>query len=346
MRWMDFERPRNLPKWFLTTVAELDFNFQPGLLAKLLRSSPHRRHTVAALIAICFPDRFDSYHSKASEMAQELASGRLGSLLQRWLPISPQGFLRALGRMNEDIENPDFYRKLFNAYSDPDRRDVVRALRHIRGLNSRMLSIVMGAPSSLLWSGGWQLVRNESERDDLVAAISTIKEYAGATDVDISRSLTAALDHGSVTKFVQGWLGRASLPAPPDIGHPMIRPILTAAELRRAALEFQNCMAGYLLDALSGKDAFYLMDSPVHGRMVARISQDDVEAPWRLTGVHMKRNRTPTFAASQWVAEQFASVGIRPQHLRRPRGAKWAVIERLLDPVYYDLDDTMDDWEA
>lgn len=345
MHWMDFERPHTMSEWFLTAVADLDFEFHPGVLAKLLRSSPHRRHVAAAIIAIRFPDRRNGYPPEAAEAALEIASGRLVTLLQKWLPTCPAGLLGALSRMDDAVEVPDFYRRLFVAYSDPEHRDVIRALRHVRGLNSRMLAVVMDASPILLRSGGWQLAKSPRQLGDLTAAISLIEEFTDVNDLEIARSLSAALAHGSVTKFIKNWLGRSRLPTSPDIGHPMIRPISTAADLHRTALEFENCMAGYLLDILSGKEAFYVADSPVHGRMVARIAQEEVDAPWLLLGVHLKRNRTPTFAASEWVAQQFAGAGIRPQHLRRRRGKKWAVIERLLDPVLYDFDDMSEDWE-
>jgi hypothetical protein len=279
-------------------------------------------------------------------MACELANGRLAALLRKWLPTPPQGFLMALGRMDDAVENPVFYRQLFCVYSEPDQRDVVRALRHLQGLNARHLDIVIDAPSILLRSGGWRLVHSPSQRDDLVAAISTIKKIAGATDLEISRSLTAALDHGSVTRFIRGWLRRSRFPAPPDIRHAMISPILTADALRHCSIEMENCLdgEGFLLDVLCGKEAFYIADSPLHGRMVVRIAHEDVKAPWQLLGVHKKRNRMPSYEASEWVAEQLAVAGIERQNLRLQREEKWQAIERLLDPLIHDLDDMLADW--
>lgn len=341
---MVIDRPPTIPNWLLITVADLDIKFQPGLLAQIVRSSPHRRHVVATILAVSFPDREQGYPPEAFELAAELAAGRLATLLENWLPSSPQGSLGVLGRMHENIEIPDFYRKLYQTYSDPDRRDVVRALRHIRNLNARMLDVVIDAAPILLRSGGWQLVRSRQQRDDLLAALSTIQEISGATDAEISRSLTSALAHGSVTKFITGWLSRSRFPAPPDIGHPMIQPILSAAELHQTSLEFENCLNGFLLDAVCGKEAFYVAESPVFGRMVVRIAHEDLDSAWELLGVHLKRNRTPSFAATEWVRGEFADAGIRHQGLRRSRGEKFAAIERLLDPVILDLDEMMAEW--
>jgi hypothetical protein len=342
---MSFGRPHTILNWYLTAIGDLDLQFQPGLLAQLLRSSPHRRHVIAAIIAIRFPDRRNGYPPEASEMACELASGRLAVLLQKWLPTSPQGFLGALGRMHDAIENPDFYRQLYRVYSDPELREVERALRHVRGLNARMLDIVTNAPPILLRSGGWRLVSSPRQRDDLVAALAVIKEIAQLTDPEISRSLTAALVHGSVTKFIRNCLWRARLPTPPDIRHVMIRPLLSVAELHQSSRDMENCLGGdgFMLDALCGKEAFYIAESPVYGCMIARIAHEDVAAPWELISVHLKRNRTPTFAASEWVTEQFAAAGINRQNLRCERGARWEAIERLLDPILHDLDE-MGDW--
>ena len=78
--------------------------------------------------------------------------------------------------------------------------------------------------------------------------------------------------------------------------------------------------------------------------MIARIAHEDIDAPWELLGVHLKRNRTPSFAATEWVRGEFADAGIKCQGLRRSRGAKFEAIERLLDLAIHDLDDVLADW--
>ena len=88
-----------------------------------------------------------------------------------------------------------------------------------------------------------------------------------------------------------------------------------------------------------------MAESPVHGRMVARIAHEDVEAPWQLRGIHLKQIERRNMLHPNGCWQLRPAAGIKRPNLRRQRGEKWQAIEKsLLSPEVVDLDDLLTDW--
>lgn len=323
--------------WWLCTIAELDAG-SPGLCGALLRASPHRKHVAATVLA----HRRGNELMDSPELVSQLVTGRLDVLLADALGSNPSGLLGCLRRLSFKIEPPSFYRKLFNISCDPAHREVACALRHVAEVNESMLDVAISAPAILLHTGAFRAISNVGQRADLMAAIETIIELTGASSASIDQSLRSLGEHGSIIKFIDGWLGKARFPQAPAPPSDEIFHITTASELHCVAAEFENCMVNFRLDILCGREAFYRCTTPF-GPMVGRIGRDDSDQPWEFLGTHARQNRQPPREACAWVEARFAEIGIRLPAHRPERPERWQVFERLLDPWFDEFDDLVID---
>jgi hypothetical protein len=253
------------------------------------------------------------------------------------LKSCPAGFLGALKRMGDRIEpSPGFYLALHEIFNDRDHRDVAKALQRASQLDMATLAVARGMSPMMLRAGALKIVNSTRARDDLEASIEYFLAMCPtATKPAISESLRAAADRGDLTSFIHRWLRHATFPNSPRHPDSRIVAIGSGQELVRTARGFQNCLGSFLLDVLSGTEAFYTAETPV-GVVIVRLGRCEKAAPWKLLGSHGKRNRMVPALASEWVARKFAAVGIQQERYERPRAPELQPIERLLEPFFYD----------
>lgn len=334
---------REHANWWLHDVLSLDL-LVPGLCGNLLRGSQHRRHASAAVLA-------HKHHRDAGattdplEIAMDLGSMRLSALLGKYLPSCPGGYRSALRRVRDRIEAPSFYIALREVYDFPDHVEAVRALRHCQAISPEIINVAARAPAWLLRTGCIAAFRSTRHLDDFLGAVSVLRDVCPSmSDAAISHSLRTAKAPSDIINFINNWMEKSEFPAPVMI-HPDFVPLATARCLKLAAKEYENCLAGFVLDCLSGREYFYRAATPFGG-MIARISRQDTAGPWRYVGVSARQNRAPPTQVENWTQRRFEEAGIAIDNPKFERPSRFRPIERILDPFTEELEDWLADSEA
>lgn len=231
----------------------------------------------------------------------DLDTKRLLSMVFDDIPAVYPIFLDRLGRKLRPIQT---YRKWALLLRKRKLAAWITQTRSI--LTDRKLEAICGLPEELLVRRWLNEVSSISDADVIKAAVQTIKRLCEETDEpDILRSLAhtgAALDD-----WVLGWLNRAVIASPPFSGTAILVPIKTPSEIRRVSREFQNCLEGYIKEAVNGEVAFYKwIGQPNAVVSIRRIGQ----LGWAVEEIKLRKNRDPSSQQMRQIREHCANLGV------------------------------------
>ena len=129
--------------------------------------------------------------------------------------------------------------------------------------------------------------------------------------------------------------GKAAHPVPQADGYV---PIEHAADLRRLAHSYQNCMRGMLANVLDGRSAFALVRSD-EGEAVVHLVQH--RGLWRLLEICGHNNAQPHPELRARAAKYLKSHGIEQRRRFRSDSSQWQPLRRLVgrDFLQMELDE-------
>ncbi len=151
------------------------------------------------------------------------------------------------------------YRRLVDLFAETAARKV---LRHLPMITRRHVLTLGRLPVAFRTSGVLKVIATPQDLGQLLFAIEIVRRVR--TDLD-DRQILASLEkvkpHGVRTWVMNHYEQVPFPPAPTEAlirdGADILRPLTGYADLKRAALEFKNCIRTYLWGVLSGESYFY-----------------------------------------------------------------------------------------
>lgn len=165
----------------------------------------------------------------------------------------PTGLERVLSSMPLPVWSFEDYRKLWSVMTCPKAMTV---MRHARGVTPALVAVLYELPPMLRAAKVCRHVSRPIEASVLARMCDTT-DKAALLLVSITASGSRSDFYEMVLKVVRK---SDVFPSPPVIDHPDVRPILDLDDLRRTALEFQNCMRVYADQIAVGALAFYVVE--------------------------------------------------------------------------------------
>lgn len=222
-------------------AAHFPFPHQP-----FFELAPTRMHLLGMLITGSDPDviEFDRLRSLKWHDAVTLIA-----------EPCPVGLERILSSMALPVWTSEDYRKLWALVTC---QKAMTVLRHSREVTPALVAVLHELPPMLRAAKVCRHVRRPIEAS-VVARMCDTPDKAASLLVSITASGSRHDFYEMLLKVVRK---SDVFPSPPPIDHPDVRPVADLDDLRRTALEFQNCMRAYADQIASGSLAFYVARQP------------------------------------------------------------------------------------
>ncbi len=230
-----------------------------------------------------------------------------GDELMGWVLDRPASFLGPVLKrlpavaLRKAGQYADLYAKLAN------RSRTGRALCHLGQLTQNTVDVVLNLPDALIEPKLVTIIGDPSR----AKAVSQLFGMAVEDGYDVS-NLTAALKAADDMPGIEGVLERAvlpdDLPLSPYPEHPDLRPITSAADLRKVGANFRNCLRHPFQSRMTpkGENSYFCWS----GTEDAVVSvQKDVRG-WRLAEVKLVGNRRPSDVTMAEIVAMFRQVGV------------------------------------
>jgi len=260
-------------------AAHFPFPHQP-----FFELAPARMHLLGMLITGSDPDviEFDRLRSLKWHDAATLVADPY-----------PNGLERILSSMPLPLWAFEDYRKLWSLVVC---QKAMTVMRHAREVTPALVAVLHELPPMLRAAKVCRHVRRPIEASVLARVCDTTDKAAL-----LLVSITASGSRYDFFEMLLKVVRKSDVfPAPPVIDHPDVRPVADLDDLRRIALEFQNCMRAYADQVASGSLAFYVVNGEeravvsvkplIGGRLV--IDEMKGVGNTRLSGVTERRIRS------------------------------------------------------
>lgn len=211
---------------------------------EFLALPPARMHLVGLAIAGIGSDDLDVDQLNSKKFCNA------ASVLADPCPVGLEGILDSL---TFPLWTPSSYRVLWGLLHCARAK---KLLAHASSIDPLLVTILDELPPALRETKVVGHLRRPMEAT-VLARIANNDIQAGKLLRVLRHSENRAHFFEKVIEFVEK---ATMVPIPPQIDHPLIRPILDIHHLSRTALSFRNCMRGSIDDVLSGEVAFYVVD--------------------------------------------------------------------------------------
>lgn len=334
------QRLYNLDGWAADFAAQIDI-LDPGYFGHLMRLPlGFRQIAVAVMAAHVQPElpgpSNTGDHSAAEdipgyqlkEMAQAIRAQSPRRLLSDAYGSCPDGFIGALAKIGPLAQPKQFYRRLHDLFSAPDKRQIANVARQFRRFDAMTLDLLEVLDPLFLVPRFAEQVASVQEALDLTQALLIIRQSCSrATD----EALDASIRHhrGSIPQWIERWISAADrIPFPPhDLGHEFV-PLDTAAKMADAGRRYTNCLrsSAIIVRVLHGMTRFW-----EHTRYNVIVEAQSVgpSLGWAYATIHMPRNGFPAFEIAEKVENHFLSVGFGSLSWE-PRSSSWEAFSRLV----------------
>lgn len=300
--------PRPIPPGFmLDAILRLD-EHRAGFLRFLHSASALRRQGVfMALTELNWerPEEFASWIARSSEQPEwkdanpysVIASGlmalRVREIIHAVFGATPQGLVGALSRCGDDPLHEFTYTVLHALHDDPKNRARAKLLRHANEIDDDLVQVVWRLPPALLRPEVLDQISSPEQIDSYNPALQLIRRlHPNITDNDLALSFTQMPRGATLSHWVARWLERAEclVTAFPYQGDENVRPLVSSAQMRQAAIRYRNCLRDKIGSVALGRTIYY--EHIGFGGAVAEVKALS-SGHWMLDGIYGPANRRP-----------------------------------------------------
>jgi hypothetical protein len=263
-----------------------------------------------------------------AQCAQFLQSADHRTILAAGFECVVPGLRRALAKSGFQPHEPDYYARLYGALAFGPLH-VVRSIMQAESLDPERLAVIEMMPKDLCDTRILGRVAGRFEATDLVL----VTDFLAARGVDRGEFVAGLRrSKGEIKKVVRRWSLKIPFPPHPIPGATNYRPIRNGAELREAALKYQNCSRRYIVDSVTGEHAFGEFTSS-DGQKVL-ICLEKLDGDWMLDGVYGPRNRRVPSETDRQARELAFCSGIASRRRKEPADDAVEALRRYSSTVF------------
>ena len=307
--------------WMLDQIVEFD-RHHSGFAGDYLRASVERRQVIAAYLS-----GKQLATEQMASIGAFLAQADHQSILGAAFGNVPTGYRGALGRAGAQPHQRRFYTLLFEMFSNPKHPEITRALGQARNLDTKTLAILRNLPPSICTANVADAVEGIGAATDLAALLSLLVSH-GVDEQAFTAALRKVTSNGQLVECVTRWTLKVALPEHPVPESLIYRPVVVAADLRRLALRYQNCLRQYLTKALNGDHAFAEV-MPSDGKRGLVVHLRRRESVWRVEGTFGHQNGQTCPALHRAALDHLRAHGVLERDRDRSTRGPWDVLTRL-----------------
>jgi hypothetical protein len=317
--------PRPIPPgWALDAVLRLD-EAHAGFLRFLHTASTLRRQGVYLALTRLDWDRADEFASwlrrsrpqsdnTHSSSLAVIASGlmrfRVRDIVTSVFGATPPGLLGSLAKCGDNPLDEFHYMLLHAMHDDPKNRARANLLRHAIEIDDDAIEVVWRLPPPLLRPEVLAQINRPEHIEQYAPALHLIRRlHPAITDEDLAVSFSQMPLGSGLANWVMRWLERAECLAPslPYAGDEMLRPIVSAADMREVARRYHNCLRSRIGAVALGRVVYYEhVGTPGAVVEVAALS----DGHWVLEGVYGPKNNRPAVNIVSSVRKTLENEGV------------------------------------
>lgn len=304
-------REGGLLGWCTSALVKLDDEV-PGVLSRVLTSSPMRRQAIFSALAVREEKADLLVVSDAlipTSFAEVVRHGRAADILRFACRDVPEGFPGLLERVGEvPLPRARDYIALHDLAASADRRGI-DALRDSGRVTCRKLDVL--AHLDPRWRHAHTIGRIDTGAEAMTfnSAVGFVQSVnSRATDEALAGAIAIMRPTSSLPKLLDRFLRRAdrlpSHPVPNDDNE--LRPLATMRDVLEGGRRYRNCLAHRLADVAAGKMAVaeFRSDCLVEFRALTG------GLGWMLRDVHVARNAPVPLALIAEVEAKCDALGI------------------------------------
>jgi hypothetical protein len=228
-----------------------------GVAARLLSLPRDDLHFIAMALAFMTDAREDEL--VLQRFAQALGRVNREAILRDFAPTFDPRIARLCGKLAGKPWRAASYLRLAELMDEPHAR---KTLLHLKAISRRDLIALARLPFAFRTRAVLKMAIHRRDFREVLFAIEIVRRVrTDLTDRQILRSLENA-DPTFIKDWVEAHYERLPFPAAPtgvlaDGRGGVLRPVVCGADLRRAAIDFDNCARGYVARAATGASVFY-----------------------------------------------------------------------------------------
>lgn len=297
---------RTYPFSWLTPYLVPVFEREPARLSDYLKLSRADWHWVGFVVALLGDKAKDPDHFAAVE--GDILHRKRKLVLADVAPDVPPQALKLLPKLLGEMWRPPSYRRLAALSMQDQGR---KALTQMKSISRRKLRLLHRLPPELRTAGIASRIFDQRDVEELSFALAAVRRLRpDLNDEQIVRSLGQVGYHPSaLNMWMNNHYRHAAFPPAPWVGTDELRPITSYADLKRLALEFDNCVRTYHLNVLDGTSYFYRYAEK--GKPVATIELKKLPGlGWSVGEIHGPNNDSVSSVSIGRIRAAFAQAGI------------------------------------
>ncbi len=252
-------------RWLTPYIATMA-GVNASIAARILSLPRDELHFIAMTLAFV---RDAENPARVEDFARAIGRDRRENILRDFAPDFDPVLARCCAKLAGKPWRATSYRRLAALAADPHAR---KTMRHLKAISRRDVLALSRLPPAYRTRGVLKMARDRRDFRRLVFAIEIVRRVrTDLNDRQILASLEKA-DGASIKEWVEAHYERLPFPAAPtglltDGRGGVLRPVACGGELKRAAVDYDNCARTYVERAATGASVFYRCERD--GRRVA-----------------------------------------------------------------------------
>ncbi len=258
------------PYGWLTRYLAVMAGANTAIAARLLSLPRDELHFIAMTLALM---RDVESRARVEDFARAIGRDRRETILRNFAPDFDPALARFCPKLAGKPWRAASYRRLAALAAEPHAR---KTMRHLKAISRRDVVLLSRLPPAYRKRGVLKMVRSRRAFRQLAFAIDIVRRVrTDLTDRQIIRSLEKA-DGAYIKDWVEAHYERLPFPAAPtglltDGRGVVLHPVACGAELRRAAIDYDNCARTYIERAATGASVFYRCEREARRVALAEI---------------------------------------------------------------------------
>ncbi|MBI78968.1 MAG: hypothetical protein CMQ51_00915 [Gammaproteobacteria bacterium] len=174
-------------------------------------------------------------------------------------------FIKFLPKFGSNYYEPQVYEDVLNALVRPG---IVRAISELQGGKPEILSVLMCLPEEFMVPAVVRMINSEkwgyyASLRNLVALMRLTPKSIQTRVFDALRSIrTSEEAQTMVSRWEQALIEKIHFPKPPLKAHRQLKPITSAAEMKKEGREMNNCLADLVTEVITKNKYYYRWEGP------------------------------------------------------------------------------------
>lgn len=296
---------------------------EPELRVRLRRKSEHNDHYLA-VVNRAFAHTGQNW--QCMNVAGLLTRQSRKEVLRSAWPDHPRGLLSALEKMGARLHARNYYDRVLKYLAAPASAKV---LRHASFISPFMLKALDVLDPALHKPRLLDFLDRADRLHIFLYMYAVLEQVLSANHLREARiALSRVNTRSGLGDWFSRWLAKGSLPDAPWTGTDRLVPLATVAEIKQAAKQFRNCLAGEVLRVVACGCYFY----DWRGREPAVVSVvTDPILGWVINNIKGQKNRTVSAGTRGAIIRDFArgSITWRPGIIYYPEDAAFQFSEEF-----------------